>query len=562
MDTTTAYPALFEKHRESIAKAIEALHNRTFYAHYPESPSKRIYGETAPEDGQARFEAQLGQPFVLRQESETLLRSAETSPYTRQPLGISYPVQTDPMAYIALAQQAFASWKKVDLDTRAGLLMEALDRIGQRFFEMAHATMHTTGQTFIMSFQASGPHGNDRALEALALGYYEQTRFPQDTVEWVKPMGKFDVRMDKRFRCVPRGIGLCIGVSTFPVWNTVPGIFANLITGNVAIVKPHPLSVYPLAIVVQELQQVLAGQGFDPHAVQLAVDLPGKPVTTILAEHPAVKLIDFTGGSAYGNYLEGLPGKITFTEKAGVNSVILDSTHDVKGMISNLAFSLSMYSGQMCTCPQNIFIPRAGIRVGDEVLPYDEVVAKLLAAIEDIAANPKMGAGVLGAVQQEATLDRAVQARTLGGRLLLDSKVVENAEFPQARMTSPLVLEVEASRRDLIGKEVFGPVAMVIPVDSTRHAVQFAKELARDKGAISCTAHTTDEATIAYIEEEMAEVFTPVSFNFTGMFWVNQNAGFSDFHVTGGNPAGNASITDPLFVRQRFGLVGMRVFKP
>jgi len=53
--------------------------------------------------------------------------------------------------------------------------------------------MHTTGQSFVMSFQASGPHSNDRALEVVAMAYEELTRFASE-VEWVKPMGKFDLK--------------------------------------------------------------------------------------------------------------------------------------------------------------------------------------------------------------------------------------------------------------------------------------------------------------------------------------------------------------------------------
>ena len=51
---------------------------------------------------------------------------------------------------------------------------------------------------------------------------------------------------------------------------------------------------------------------------------------------------------------------------------------------------------------------------------------------------------------------------------------------------------------------------------------------------------------------------TPVSFNLTGGIYVNQAAGFFDFHVTGGNPAGNASFTNPEFVVKRFTWVGFR----
>jgi hypothetical protein len=49
-----------------------------------------------------------------------------------------------------------------------------------------------------------------------------------------------------------------------------------------------------------------------------------------------------------------------------------------------------------------------------------------------------------------------------------------------------------------------------------------------------------------------------VSFNFTGAAFVNQHAAFSDFHVSGGNPSGNAGFTTPEYVNRRFVWVGNR----
>ena len=46
--------------------------------------------------------------------------------------------------------------------------------------------------------------------------------------------------------------------------------------------------------------------------------------------------------------------------------------------------------------------------------------------------------------------------------------------------------------------------------------------------------------------------------NLTGPLLVNQSAAFSDFHVTGGNPSGNASLTDAAFVANRFRIVETR----
>ena len=63
-----------------------------------------------------------------------------------------------------------------------------------------------------------------------------------------------------------------IGCSTFPTWNSYPGLFASLVTGNPVIVKPHPHAVLPLALTVAVAREVLTEYGFDPNLVTLAVD--------------------------------------------------------------------------------------------------------------------------------------------------------------------------------------------------------------------------------------------------------------------------------------------------
>ena len=274
--------------------------------------------------------------------------------------------------------------------------------------------MHTTGQAYMMSFQASGPHAADRALEAIAAGYEELNRFPEEA-NWEKPMGKYNLKLQKSWRAVPKGVALVIGCSTFPTWNTVPGMFASLITGNPVIVKPHPKSVLPIALVVAEVQKALAAHSLNPHICQLAVDPDDRLITKELAENPAVKLIDYTGSTAFGNYLESLPGKIVFTEKAGVNSVILDSAMDLDKVMQNLAFSISLYSGQMCTAPQNFFIPETGMSVNGEQVPYEQVVQKFADAVSTLINNPKAGPHVLGAIQNPGTAQRVKEMDKYAG---------------------------------------------------------------------------------------------------------------------------------------------------
>lgn len=547
--------AISSAYKEIVDKAIKAIHDRGFYAQYPEHP--KAYGEDAPNLGLTAYNNQLGKPFKgLLQQNPVEWAGEEVSPYTLQPLGVTYPI-FEVETLIVRAGRAFDAWKNVSVDDRAEILVDALEKIKYRFFEIAYSTHHTTGQSFIMSFQASGPHASDRALEALALGYEELSRFPS-SVNWEKPMGKVSVKLQKDFRAIPKGVSLVIGCSTFPIWNSVPGIFASLITGNSVIVKPHPKAVYPIAIVVEEIQKALQAKGVDSNVCQLAADTSNKLITKKLAENAVVKLIDYTGSSTFGDYVESLPGKVTFTEKAGVNSVILDSVADLKPVVQNLAFAVSLYSGQMCTAPQNFFIPEGGVKQGDTVIPYEDVKKALVDAVSGIANHPQMGAGTLGAIQSEATLKRVNSVKDLDAKILLEPNKVANADFPNARVTSPVILEVDAKDEGIYENELFGPIILIIKTKNTEQSVALAKDMVAKHGAITCAAYSTDDATTKLILDEMESVFAPVSLNLTGMIWVNQHAGFSDFHVTGGNPAGNASFTNPEYINKRFVWVGHR----
>jgi phenylacetic acid degradation protein paaN len=546
--------SLFQKHRELIERAVKAIHERTYYAAYPEIP--KAYPEDAATKGNEAYKGFLHQKFSgLLQEDPGHWEGEEVSPYTQKPLGVLYPIYRVE-ELVARGNEAFRSWRKTSVEDRAGLLVESLEKMKDHFFTIALATQHTTGQSWIMSFQASGPHAADRALEAVAMGYDELTKFPHEVV-WEKPMGKFSVKLEKSFIPVPKGIGLVIGCSTFPIWNSLPGLYADLITGNVAIVKPHPKSVLPMAICVALIQQTLKENGFDPQVVQLAADTSALPLAINLGSMHDVKLIDYTGNTGFGNWVESLAHKTTFTEKAGVNSVILDSVKDIDAVLQNLAFSVSLYSGQMCTAPQNFFIPES-IRAGDAVLTHDEVVAKLKEALTALVTNPKMGAGVLGAIQNEKTLQRTHDASSPGSRAVLASSPVKNEEFPESRTVSPVLLQTSSADAKTFASELFGPIAIAIRTKDTDESVRLAKQLAAQHGAITCAAYSTDEKVMKKIADEMNEVFVPVTFNLTGPIWVNQHAAFSDLHVTGGNPAGNASLTDAAFIVKRFVWVGNR----
>ena len=314
------------------------------------------------------------------------------------------------------------------------------------------------------------------------------------------------------------------------------------------------------AIFIEELQNVLVENNLPAEICQLGADTSEFPIAKELIADPNITLIDYTGNTIFGNWIETqqIMGKTVFTEKAGVNSVIIESTDKYKEMLDNLAFSVCLYSGQMCTAPQNFFIPADGIETENGSISFDEVVEALASSINGLVDNPKMGAGVLGCIQNDATISRVLEMAGKNAKIVVHSKAVKNTEFENARTASPIVLQIEADSKELFTKELFGPIVLFIKTKDTNQSIALAKKMASEHGAISCAAYSSNSETIAKIGYEMASSFTPVSFNLTGGIFVNQNAAFSDFHVSGGNPSGNASFTDPNYVNRRFVWVGHR----
>lgn len=551
---------LTERHRATLDKALEAIRTRAYWSPHPEHP--KAYGDgsgVGAAEGKAAFDALLGTRFELDQPGTDDWTGGEVSPYGIE-LGIQYP-HPDIDVLLPAMRAAIPAWRDAGAETRALACVEILARINARSHELAHAVMHTSGQAFTMAFQAGGPHAQDRGLEAVAYAYAEQTRVP-DSAEWVKPQGKRDpLRLRTAFTAVPRGVALVIGCNTFPTWNGFPGLFASLATGNPVLVKPHPRAVLPLALTVRIARDVLAEAGFDPNLVCLAAERPGEGIAKTLAVRPEIRIIDYTGSSAFGEWLEANARQAqVFTEKAGVNTVVIDSTDDYRGMLSNLAFALSLYSGQMCTTPQNLLIPRDGIATDAGHKSYDEVVADLAASVQGLLGDDARANALLGALVNPGVRERLENAPSLGS-VALASRQVTHPEFPGAVVRTPVVVTLDGAKPDAEAaflSECFGPVSFAVAMDSTEQAIALLRRTVREKGAMTVGAYTTSPEVERAVEEVCQEESAQLSLNLTGGVYVNQTAAFADFHGTGGNPAANSTLCDGAFVASRFRTVEVR----
>lgn len=538
----------YETHKQLIEQAQTAIEERVFWAGFPEIPSAKIYGETAKADGLKNFESKLNEVFEFSNYPKSDKQvGAEKSPFGLE-LNVQYP-SCDTETLIQESTQAGQEWSALSPSARIGVCLEMLKRINDQSFLIANAVMHTTGQAFGMAFQAGGPHAQDRGLEALAYAFKEIKQIP-NSVDWEKPMGKHpSLQMHKEFRVIPRGIALAIACATFPTWNTYPGIFASLATGNSVIIKPHPNAILPLAVSIEIMRDVLSECGLNPNTVLMAVDEVGSEITKELALKEEVKIIDYTGSKQFGSWLkENCPHAQIYTEEAGVNSIIITSTDNVKGMYQNIAMSLCLYSGQMCTAPQNIYIPQKGIDTNEGHKSFDEVCDGLKTAVNKLLSDPDRAAALLGAICNPQTLKRVDECSN-NTRVLRNSSQLEASQ--NANIVTPLMIVADMSD-DLFRSEQFGPISFVIATSDEREAIETVTSLCLTKGAITASVYSTDDKVIEMAKHLIAGTGALLSINLTGQVLVNQTAAFSDYHVSGANPAGNATLADSAYVANRF----------
>jgi phenylacetic acid degradation protein paaN len=552
----SAAQELFAKHRSRLEGAMEAISSRGHWSAFSETPAD--YGDA--EAGRTAFQGYRDRRFPLDQPATTAWVGEEHSPYGFD-LGVTYP-QPEIDGLLAAMAAALPGWRDAGIDARAGVCLEALARLNARSQDIAQAVMHTTGQGFAMAFQAGGPHAQERGLEALAYTVAAMRRVPE-AARWEKPQGKRPtLLMEKRFHVVPRGLALVIGCNTFPTWNSYPGIFASLAAGNPVLVKPHPRAVLPLAITVGVIRDLLHELGLDPNVVCLAAERSEQRLAATLAIRPEVRIIDFTGSTAFGEWLEANARQAAvFTEKAGVNTVVIDSTDDYAGMLRNLAFTLSLYSGQMCTTSQNLFIPEGGIDTDAGHRSFDEVSGDLAGAIDSLLSEPARAAALLGALVSDAVLARLEHCPSMG-TVVLPSRAVPHPEFPAAVVRTPLLLRVSAADREAYGSECFGPVTFLVATSGTTESLAIWRRTLTDRGALTAGVYSTDPAVTREAETIALEGGVALSLNLTGGVYVNQSAAFSDYHATGANPAANATYTDDAFVSPRFRVVEVRWHHP
>ena len=410
-----------------------------------------------------------------------------------------------------------------------------------------------------MAFQAGGAHALDRALEAIAYAYEEMSRYPA-TALWEKPAKGDPIRLKKNFTVTGRGVALVIGCNTFPTWNSWPGLFASLVTGNAVVVKPHPLAVLPLAITVEVCREVLAEAGLDPNLVTLVAEHPDDGLAKPLALRPEVKIIDFTGGSEFGEWLEQ---NATQAERVHREGRRQRGHHRLDRLLQGAVQQPRLHA--VAVLRPDVHHHAEPVRPGRR-------------------HRDRRGAQVLrrGRRRHRHLDQQAARRRRPRGRDCSAASSTRpwsaGSSWPRSTATSCWSRARSSTRRTTTpwsgrrcwsrstprtktstARECFGPVSFLVRTSGTPESIELFRPHGR-RGRRDDGRHLLDRRAACWklVRDAALDVGVALSENLTGQVFVNQSAAFSDFHGTGANPAANATYTDGAYVASRFRVIQSR----
>jgi aldehyde dehydrogenase (NAD+) len=244
-----------------------------------------------------------------------------------------------------------------------------------------------------------------------------------------------------------------------PLWKAAPA----LAYGNAVLLKPSPeatglalrLAELLAPALPEDLFQVVPGGARTGEALLEAVDC-----------------LSFTGSVAVGRRVavaatgRGIPSQ---AEMGGLNASIVLPDADPERAATVIAGAAMGYAGQKCTATSRAIV------VGDP----GRFTEALVAAVQGLpVGDPAEEATVVGPVITEQArrrvLDAAEEATAAGGRLLTGGKPGDGPGW----FVAPTLVDGLSPDARLAQEEVFGPIAVVLPVLDTDEAVTVANGVA------------------------------------------------------------------------------------
>ncbi|MCA9047355.1 MAG: NAD-dependent succinate-semialdehyde dehydrogenase [Planctomycetaceae bacterium] len=288
-------------------------------------------------------------------------------------------------------------------------------------------------------------------------------------------------RWQVRYR--PAGVAALISPWNFPLAMAAKKLSAALAADCSCVVRPSsraPLSMMALFHLMQRLD-------LPDGKVNLVVG-PAGEISSVLCEHPDVRVISFTGSTAVGRDLSiaAAPHLKRLSLELGGNApFIVFPDADVTAALDHLVANKFRGAGQTCVCANRVYVHR-------------DIAERFTAALSERADALKLGNGMDEGVDIGPLIDRrafekvaaCVRDAEAQGAVRKTQRTATAPTSDHGCYFPPTVLCGVTDRMSCAGEEIFGPVVPVIAFSDEAEVVRAANATEYGLAAYLFTANS------------------------------------------------------------------------
>lgn len=390
------------------------------------------------------------------------------------------------------AKSAFPSWSQTTLEERSRFLIKISELLEANLDRFAEAESRDNGKPVSLAKMVDIP----RAASNFRFFGNAITQFASESHESV---GQNAVNYTLR---QPIGVVGCISPWNLPLylftWKIAPAIAA----GNCIVAKPSevtPMTAYLLSEICNE-----AGL---PKGVLNIVHGLGTTTGQAIVEHPSIKAISFTGGTATGAHIAKVAApmfKKLSLELGGKNPNIIFADCDYNDMLNTTVRSSFANQGQICLCGSRIFV---------EETIYEKFKADFVDKVKSLkVGHPSEKDTNIGALVSKPHLEKVKSyieiAKEEGATILCGGNEVTVQGYENGYYLQPTIIEVKTDDCRVNQEEIFGPVVTIMSFKTEEDVLEMANKV---KYGLSATLWTNNLKRTMQMSNELQ----------AGIVWVN-----------------------------------------
>lgn len=355
------------------------------------------------------------------------------------------------LAAVDAAETAFKSFKNTSILSRQQIAFNFVKLIRENWDRLAASITLEQGKTL--------PDARGDVLRGLQVAE-SSTAIPQQLLgEFLEVSKDMETKMYRE----PLGVVAAICPFNFPAMIPLWSIPLAIVTGNTLVLKPSERD--PGAALI--LADLAREAGAPPGVINIVHG--SAPTVDFILDEPRIKAISFVGSDKAGQYIytRGTAnGKRVQANLGAKNHAVLVPDANKNFAINSIVGAAFGAAGQRCMALSAL------VTVGESKNWVSEIAERAKALkvgggfVEGVDVGP-----VITPQSKKRIVEIIDDAEKQGATILLDGRGYVNQEFPNGNFVGPTVITGVKPGMRAYDEEIFGPVLVVVEVDTLDEAI-------------------------------------------------------------------------------------------